>query len=176
MNLSAVFSWLARGLAIAGGLVLIVLTVLTVVSIVGRSLIGFGLSPVPGDVELVEAGVGFAIFSFLPWCQFVRGHATVDIFTNFLSARANRIIDLISELLLTIVITIIAWRLWYGMLDKVRYNETTFILQFPVWWAYAACMVAAAIGVVVSFYLLYVRVRETVTGQPALESGQGSLH
>jgi TRAP-type C4-dicarboxylate transport system permease small subunit len=176
MNLSAIFGWLARGLAIAGGLVLIVLTILTVASIVGRSLIWAGLSPVPGDVELVEAGVAFAIFSFLPWCQLTRGHATVDIFTNFLPARANRIIDLITEILMTVFITVVAWRLWYGMHDKIRYRETTFILQFPVWWAYAACMVAAAIGVAVSFYLLYARIREAAAGTPAAGPGQGALH
>ncbi|MEX0957472.1 MAG: TRAP transporter small permease [Rhizobiaceae bacterium] len=176
MNLSAIVGLLARGLAVAGGLVLVVLTTLTVVSITGRAFIWAGLSPVRGDFELVEAGVGFAVFSFLPWCQFTRGHATVDIFTNFLPPAANRIIDLVTEILMTVFITVVAWRLWYGMLDKMRYNETTFILQFPVWWPYAACMVAAAIGVMVSFYLLYVRVREVATGEQALPSGQGGLH
>jgi TRAP-type C4-dicarboxylate transport system permease small subunit len=176
MNPSAIFGWLARGLAIIGGIVLIVLTILTVVSITGRSLIWAGLSPVPGDVELVEAGMGFAIFAFLPWCQWIRGHATVDIFTNFLPDWANRVIDLVTEILMTVFITVVAWRLWYGMLDKMRYNETTFILQFPVWWPYAASMVAAAIGVIVSFYLLYVRVREVATGEPVLGPGQGGVH
>lgn len=176
MNLSAIIALLARSLAVAGGLVLVVLTILTVVSITGRSLIWAGLSPVPGDFELVEAGVGFAVFAFLPWCQFKRGHATVDIFTNFLPPAANRVIDLVTEILMTVFITAVAWRLWYGMLDKMRYNETTFILQFPVWWPYVACMVAAVIGVIVSFYLLYERVREVATGEPVLGPGQGGLH
>ncbi len=176
MNLSTIIGWLARGLAIAGGLVLIALTILTVVSITGRSLIAYGLSPVPGDVELVEAGMAFAIFSFLPWCQLTRGHASVDIFTNFLSERANRVIDVIAEFLMTAVVTIIAWRLWFGMLDKMRYNETTFILQFPVWWPYAASMVAAAIGVIVSFYVLYERVRDAVppAGPASAHGGDAS--
>ena len=204
MNLSAIIALLARGLAVAGGLVLIVLTILTVVSITGRAAItiahselpmwlrdaaawltslqtdigawNFRIGPVPGDFELVEAGVGFAVFAFLPWCQFTRGHATVDIFTNFLPPAANRVIDLITEILMTVFITAVAWRLWYGMLDKVRYNETTFILQFPVWWPYAACMVAAVIGVIVSFYLLYERIREVATGETVLGPGQGGLH
>jgi len=176
MNLSTIIAWLARGLAVAGGIVLVVLTVLTVVSISGRAMIWAGLSPVPGDFELVEAGVGFAVFAFLPWCQFTRGHASVDIFTNFLPDAANRVIDLVTEILMTVFITVVAWRLWYGMLDKMRYNETTFILQFPVWWPYAACMVAAAIGVLVSFYLLYERIREVASGEPALRPGQGSMH
>ncbi|TXJ05480.1 MAG: TRAP transporter small permease, partial [Alicycliphilus sp.] len=38
------------------------------------------------------------------------------------------------------------WMLWEGMLEKREYFETTFILQMPVWWAYALCMVGAVIG------------------------------
>ncbi|MBO6900144.1 MAG: TRAP transporter small permease [Rhizobiaceae bacterium] len=176
MSLAAIMRELARGLAVSGGVVLTVLTILTVMSITGRALIWAGLSPVPGDFEMVEAGVAFAIFSFLPWCQFVRGHASVDIFTNFLSDGANRIIDLVTEILMTAFIVIVAWRLWYGMLDKIRYNETTFILQFPVWWAYAACMVAAAIGAVISLYLLYEQARATLAGRPLSSRNGGSVH
>ena len=55
--------------ALLGGAVLIVLTLLTVASVSGRALIPLGLGPLPGDFELVEAGVAFAVFAFLPWCQ-----------------------------------------------------------------------------------------------------------
>jgi TRAP-type C4-dicarboxylate transport system permease small subunit len=176
MSLSQPFVWLARALAILGGVVLVAITVLTVVSIVGRALIPIGLRPIPGDFELVEVGTGFAIFCFLPWCQLMRGHATVDVFTSFLPDSANRVIDLVSELLMTTIVVLIAWRLWYGMWDKVRYGETTFILQFPVWWGYAAAMFGAAIGVIVSFYVLSVRIREVTTGRTILGPGQGAFH
>lgn len=176
MNLSGIVVWLARALAILGGIVLVAITVLTVVSIGGRALISFGLRPIPGDFELVEAGTGFAVFAFLPWCQLMRGHATVDLFTSFFPDWVNRVIDLVTELLMTAVIVLIAWRLWFGMLDKIRYNETTFILQFPVWWGYAAAMAAAAVGVLVSFYMLFVRVREVATGETIAGPGQGAFH
>ncbi|MDN2567063.1 TRAP transporter small permease [Aquibium sp. A9E412] len=165
--------WLARALAILGGVVLVVITLLTVVSVTGRSLVWADLGPVPGDFELVEAGVGFAVFAFLPWCQLNRGHATVDLFTSFLSPRANRVIDVVSESLMTLAIALIAWRLWYGMTDKLRYGETTFILQFPLWWPYAACMAAAAVAVIVSVYMTGLRVRELAGATPAAETGHG---
>ncbi len=167
---------LARGLAILGGLVLVAITAVVAVSIVGRGFIWAGLGPVPGDYELVEAGTGFAVFAFLPWCQLRRGHATVDLFTAMLSEGVNRLIDLVSELLMTIVIVLIAWRLWAGMIDKINYGETTFILQFPVWWAYAACMAAAAVAVVVSVVVLGVRLAEVAKGRAILAPGQGSSH
>ncbi|MBL0935616.1 MAG: TRAP transporter small permease [Rhizobiaceae bacterium] len=175
MNLSRIMTGLARGLAIIGGLALVAITVITVVSITGRGLTAFGLKPVPGDFELVEAGTAFAVFAFLPWCQLTRGHATVDVFTSFLSAGVNRVIDVVAEFVMTAVVILIAVQLWHGMWDKVRYNETTFILQFPVWWGFAAAMVAASIGVVVSLYVLVVRVQEFRQGRTIL-GGQGVVH
>jgi TRAP-type C4-dicarboxylate transport system permease small subunit len=166
---------MARWLAILGGVVLIAITVMTVVSITGRAFISFGLGPVPGDFELVEAGAAFAVFAFLPWCQINRGHATVDVFTSYLSPAVNRVIDFLTELLMTAAIVLIAWRLWYGMLDKIRYNETTFILQFPVWWGFAIAMFAAAVGVLVSLFVLYLRLREMIEGRTILQ-GQGVVH
>jgi TRAP-type C4-dicarboxylate transport system permease small subunit len=77
---------------------------------------------------------------------------------------------------MTIVIVLIAWRLWAGLMDKINYGETTFILQFPVWWAYAACMAAAAVAVVVSVVVLGVRMTEVARGRAILLPGQGSAH
>ena len=178
MKLPRMIEALARALAIAGGMVLVALTVLVVVSITGRALLtlGFGVGPVPGDFELVEAGTGFAVFAFMPWCQLKRGHATVDLFTNMLSAGANRVIDLVTEILMTLVLGLIAWRLYAGTVDKFSYGETTFILQYPVWWPLAASLVAAVIAVVVSFYLTVIRVVEVKTGRAILAPAEGVIH
>lgn len=176
MRLRPIVEWLARALALAGGVVLVAMTLITVVSIVGRSLVPFGLGPVPGDYELVEAGAAFAVFTFLPWCQLKRGHATVDVFTSLLPAGANRFIDLVTEILMTFVIVLIAWRLWDGTIDKLNYGETTFILQFPVWWAYGVCVVAAAVGIVVSLFMLVMRMREVMLGRSLFTPVQGGMH
>ena len=175
---------LAKLMAIAGGLVLIALIAITCVSILGRALntvahisylkegmpavsqflIQTGVGPVQGDFELVEAGVAFAIFAFLPWCQLSRGHATVDVFTSFLPAPANRFIDVAAEVLLTAITLIITWRLIIGMQDKLAYGETTLLLQFPVWWAYAASASAALTASIVALYSTHTRFREWITG------------
>ena len=176
MNLSSIVRALARWLAIAGGLVLVAITVMTVMSIVGRAFIWAGLSSVPGDFELVEVGTGFAVFAFLPWCQLNRGHASVDLFTSYLSAGANRVIDLLSEIILGLVTILIAWRLWVGMFEKIGYGETTFILQFPVWWGMALCAAATVIGVIVAVYMIIVRVMEVAQGRSLLDAGTGAVH
>lgn len=174
--MSALMHWLARILAVLGGIVLVAVTVMTVASISGRALIFLGLGPVPGDFELVQVGVGFAVFAFLPWCQLTRGHATVDILAPMMSVRVNRAIDLIAEIAMTVVLGLIAWQLYYGMMDKLAYGETSFILQFPLWWAYAACLVASIGAVIVSAYMCFVRVGELRHGMPVPAPGQGAFH
>ena len=132
--------------------------------------------PIPGDFEIVEAGIAFAIFSFLPWCQITRGHATVDIITSMFSLRANRVLDVLTEILMSFVLVLIAWRLWIGMLDKHRYGETSFILQFPVWWSFLISAIAAVIAAAISLWMIWVRLRELKTGHPVYGGEQGAIH
>lgn len=153
---------LAAALAIGGGAVLVALTAATVISISGRALNWAGLGPIPGDYELVEAGTAFAIFAFLPWCQLKRGHVTVDLFLARFGPRANAAIDVVSNILMTGVCALICWRLWLGLLDKKAYGETTFILQFPLWWPYAAAMVGAVFAILVSAYTVWRSLDETL--------------
>lgn len=137
---------LSKWTAIVGGVMLTALTVMVVVSVLGRALIGLGLGPVPGDYELVEIGVGVAIFYFLPWCFLRGGHATVDLLYMHMPVWARRVVDAFSDLAMLAVWLILTWKLWEGLVEKKEYMETTFILQMPVWWAYALCMVGAVIG------------------------------
>lgn len=147
---------LARGLSVltawAGGLALLVIVALTVVSILGRAgqSLGLPVTSLPGDTELVEFGTGFAVFAFLPWCSYSRGHATVDMLQPLFGHRLNRTIDLIADLLMLGLALLLTWRLWLGLLDKRSYHETTFILRTEVWLGYAAGMVGAVAFVLVA--------------------------
>jgi len=146
---------ITRWLAILGGFVLAALIVLTVTSITGRFFIFAGLGPVPGDFELVEVCTAFAVFSFLPWCQYKRGHVTVDIFVGWMSPRKMAFLAMAGNLLLSLVAGLIFWRLVLGTFDKQTYNETTFILQFPLWWGYAASLLGSFIFTLVSLYTVW---------------------
>lgn len=187
---------LARIMAILGGLVLTLLILLTCVSILGRSLNGIlhgdmmeriapgfstwlldlGVGPINGDFELVEAGVAFAIFAFLPLCQITAGHASVDIFTARLPAGVQRFLRAATEVLFAVVLILIAWRLFEGMASKRGYGETTFLLQFPIWWAYAASLVGAIVAAGVGVYMALVRLAELLTGRVIVADGAGADH
>ena len=138
----------ARWTALAGGLVLVLLTLMVVLSVSGRALSGWGLGPVPGDFELVEIGVAVAIFCALPWCYLRGGHATVDLLFEHMPAWAQKTVLVLSDLLMLLVWLVLSWKLWDGVWEKRAYMETTFILQMPLWWGYALCFAAAAIGCV----------------------------
>ncbi|WP_343117320.1 TRAP transporter small permease [Ostreiculturibacter nitratireducens] len=186
--------WLARILAILGGIVLTVLILLTCVSVLGRGGNTFGhsdflngiapgiaeaftrLGPVKGDFEIVEAGIAFSVFAFLPWCQLRQGHATVDVFTSYLSERLNRAIMVFWELLFALTLILISWRLFEGMIGKVRNGETTFLLQFPIWWAYAASFVASVIAALVGVYTAWERAHGLIIGREVLPASGGSAH
>ena len=184
----------ARFMAICGGLVLALLILLICISVVGRSLNGVlhgwigtafpavsawllqaGVGPINGDFELVEAGVAFSIFSFLPLCQISGGHASVDIFTSKLPHGVNRGLQMVIDTVFAFALIIMAYQLYKGMLSKLSYGDTTFLLQFPIWWAYAASLVGAVMAAVISVYVACVRVMELATGQDVItdETGMG---
>lgn len=167
---------LALAAAAAGGVVLVALVVMTCVSISGRALIDLGLGPVPGDFELLEAGIAFAVFAFLPLCQLRAGHATVDVFTSVMSAGTNRVLIALWETVAAAVLALIAWRLGAGLVQKFGNGETTFLLQFPVWWAYAACMVPAVVAVLVAVWSAADRVRAVFTGRDTRPISAESAH
>jgi TRAP-type C4-dicarboxylate transport system permease small subunit len=101
---------------------------------------------------MVEIGVGFAIFAFLPWCQLQRGHVAVDLFRPAFGEVANRLIDVVVDILILGLAIMIAWRLFEGMLDKRQFAETTFILRLPIWQAYLAGLAGAGSFVLVAAF------------------------
>jgi len=187
---------LARTCAVLGGLVLSALIVMTCLSIVGRALgsvlhgdlaqsmapglaealLALGVGPVNGDFELVEAGMAFAIFAFLPLCQLEGGHASVDILTSRLSPRVQRFLRMAIEIVFAAVLVLIAVQLFLGMLSKRNSGQTSFLLQFPVWWAYAAAVSGAIVAASIAIYVALARSVEAVTGNAILPDDRESAH
>lgn len=187
---------MAQAMAVAGGLVLTVLILLTCASILGRELnavlngdavqaampslaeavLATGIGPINGDFELVEAGIAFAIFAFIPLTQITAGHATVDIFTARLPDGANRWLRALVDILFAGILVLIAVQLFHGMESKRQYGETTFLLQFPIWWAYAASLFGAVMAALCGVYVALVRVIEAARGRAILPDGPEPEH
>lgn len=189
-------TYLSRLMAILGGVMLSAVIALTVFSILmrmldrlfhwmvdaeflgalGQWMIDAGVGPILGTFELIEAGIGFVIFAFLPICQITGGHATVDIFTSAMSEGTNRVLRGMTEVLFAAILVLIAVQLYGGLMTKFNSGQTTLELQFPVWYSYAIGLAGAALAAVVSVYLAVVRVIEMVTGRVVLPADLGAEH
>ena len=179
---------IARIMAYLGGVMLVILIVMVCVSILGRSLGGLlhseiiqqtlptlanwlleaGIGPIGGDYELLEAGIAFSIFAFLPICQIHSAHASVDVFASLMAKKVSNFMVWISELAFALVLTLIAWQLTNGAMDKLRGGETTFFIQFPVWWAYGLSMIGAYMAAIVAIMMAYFRSLEFFLGRKIL--------
>jgi TRAP-type C4-dicarboxylate transport system permease small subunit len=147
----------ATGVALIGGAILFALTLLTVVSVVGRAAFS---APIPGDFELVEIGMAVAIFAFLPYCQIVRGNVIVDLFTARASPRARALLDAAGDLIYTAIAALLTWRVALGGLEVRGYGETTMVLRVPVWWGYVPAVVCLAFLTLVCAYTAWRSLRE----------------
>ena len=137
--------WLAalcRFFAAVGGLVILAMMLMTVASVIKRSVLG---APVPGDFELVELGSAIAIFCFLPWCQVSGGNVLVDFFTSKASPRGNHLLEALGDLLYLLIAALLAWRLLHGGAEMRQYGEQTMVLGIPLWWAFPVIMPAMAL-------------------------------
>ena len=141
-----------RALAVAGGVLLLAMTFVTVASVAGRTLFA---RPVPGDFELVELGAAVAVFAFLPYCQLRGGNVIVDFFTVKAGRRARVLMDAFGALLYAAIAALLAWRLALGGLDMHAVGEETMVLAVPVWWAFLPIVVSAGLLVAVCLYTVW---------------------
>jgi TRAP-type C4-dicarboxylate transport system permease small subunit len=126
---------LAKLCAIAAGILLTTITLMTCASLIGRNTTGASLV---GDFELTGVAAGAAIALFMPFCQIRRGNIIVDFFTAKLSDRANAGLDRFGALLLALVFALLAWRTVLGGINSYSTNSETQILGWPEWTVYAA--------------------------------------
>jgi TRAP-type C4-dicarboxylate transport system permease small subunit len=125
---------IARVFAIGSGLMLIAMALMSVYSIVGRSLLSH---PVLGDYEMVQMMSAIAVSMALPYCQMVRGHIIVDFFTAKNKAGTNAVLDTAAALLLAVCALALAWRVGIATLEFRNNHDATMLLNLPTWWGYA---------------------------------------
>ena len=143
--------YLSTLLSIVGGCVLILIVIINVFSIVGRVLFS---SPLLGDFELVEMGCAIAIFSFLPICHLKNGNVIVDFFSSRFPTYIKQILDIFSNFIFLMVSGFFTFRMIYGVLDMIKYNEQTMLLKLPVWIAFIPGIFSFFLLTLVCFYIL----------------------
>ncbi len=119
-----------KAMAISGGVLFILLIVMSLVSIIGRKL-GFG--SVNGDIELMQAGTAVAATAFLPYCTLLGEHIKVDFFTENMRDTLKRTIDGIAEVLFAAVSALLVWRTILSAIATHESQEVTTLVSLPLW-------------------------------------------
>jgi TRAP-type C4-dicarboxylate transport system permease small subunit len=130
------------GVASAAAVALLVVT-----SVSARALID---RPIPGDVELTQFGIALCISLCLPWCQLRSANIVVDFFTQHLPVARIRLLDGVGALLVALMCALLAWRTGVGALAVREAQETSMILELPMWWAYASLAPGLALAALIA--------------------------
>lgn len=152
---SSVHRWLMRccdASAAIGGLVLVAMACMTVVSVVGRA---FFSHPILGDVELVQLGSAVVVASFLPYTQFKRANIMVDFFTNGASGSSKRVMDCLGTALYTVMMMLVLWRVAVGGIDMRETAESSMLMGLPLWWPYVLMLPGLALCVLIGLVQTY---------------------
>ncbi len=145
------FERASRTLALAGGLLLIGVMAMTVISVIGRYLFN---APIPGDYEITELVCGVAVFAFFPYCHARNANIVVEFFTAGLPPRHKTLLDTVHNVVFTAVAGLIAWRLLVGGLHKLRDGETTLFLDIPIYLGYFPALLGAGLLTAVCLWVL----------------------
>jgi TRAP-type C4-dicarboxylate transport system permease small subunit len=137
---------LAKCFAIFAGLVMVAITALTCYSVIGRQ---FG-KPLLGDFELVQMGMGFAVASFLPYCQYRKGNIIVDFFTTGSSHDKRDLLDRLGSFMVALMMAVFAWRTWVGGLNELNTGSVSMLMQLPTYPAYFAMVPAFALTALIA--------------------------
>ena len=139
---------LAKLCAIAAGVLLTAVTLMTCISLIGRNWIGL---TIVGDFELSGAAAGAAIALFMPWCQVQRGNIIVDFFTAKASQRTIDKLDRFGALLLALVMALLTWRTTIGGVNAWKSGSGTMLIGFPEWVIYLAMVPPLALTAAIAF-------------------------
>lgn len=126
-------AWLnriAETLAWMGGLALLGLVAMSLISIVSRKL---GFQPVNGDVEIMQMGCAVATAAFLPLCTLRGDHLRVEFFTEKCRPKLRRRLDAVTDLALAAVFAVLAWRTGLQGLDGRETGEVSALIALPLW-------------------------------------------
>ena len=147
--------WLERVsfvFAVAAGLILIAMALMSVYSILGRWLFS---SPLLGDYEMVQMMSAMAVSLTLPYTQWARGHVIVDFFTVKATDNVKRVLDISAYTLMALLSGVLTWRLAVGLQDYLGNFDASMMLGLPTWWGYVPIVPSFALLTLVSVYSIY---------------------
>jgi len=153
-----------KTLALVAGICLTGIMLLLCVAVIFRYFFNY---PIIGVDELVQLGMLFVVMLAMPYCTYTNTHIKVDILEDLLSARVRYIADIFNGLVAIFFIGILVYMSWHNWLDAIEYEDTTNLIELPIWPAYA-CLTFS-----LSLFLLVLCWRLVETLFPTINSDSG---
>ena len=152
----------------AAAVFLAVITTLTFVAVLLRYVFNV---PFPGSFDVSRLLLGVAIFWGIAAAAWRKEHIRVDLFWQFVSPRAQRWIDLFSDIVFTAFIGVFGWMLFWQVARVRASGQTTFELSLPIWVFHGL----AWLGIAFCFLVLVARLlRALLSFRAATGSGAGA--
>ncbi len=128
----------------AAGVLLGLVTLLIVVSAVGRYLLAW---PVPDAFDLSRFFIGAAIMWGFASVGYRGSHIKVDLFAEMLPSRARRLVDAFAWAVLLLFTLLLTWKLFERTASAARSGEATFDLRLPAWIFLGLIWVGVAVSI-----------------------------
>lgn len=147
--------------ALLGGVLLLLIVLITAINAAGFTantfarMWGGNVSGLPGYEDAVQMIVGVAGLMMFPYAQLYRAHASVDVVMQYAPDWANRVVAIVSGVILAILLVWMSWMLVQGTLQVRGDRIETTVLGWPVWifmpFAVISCLLWAAAAVLDTF-------------------------
>lgn len=162
MAIARLLERLSLAIEVVAGCLLALITLLIVVSAIGRYLLAW---PIPDAFDLSRLLIGAAILWGFASVGFRGSHIKVDLLAAALPRPARRAVDLLAWLVLLLFTGLLAWKMLARVQSAAASGEATFDLRLPAW----PFLALAWAGVAVSLVTVLARIVIIATGRGSLD-------
>jgi TRAP-type C4-dicarboxylate transport system permease small subunit len=121
--------WLGLVLGLTSATVLFLMMMITAVDVVGRYVFN---APLAGAFEITEMMLAALIYCGLPLVSQRREHIVIDTFDSLMSPRVKRALDMLAEVVCSLVLGGIGWLIFRRAARVADYGDTTNVLRLPL--------------------------------------------
>lgn len=152
-----------RIVEIVAGLLLGAVTILIVVSTIGRYAFTY---PIPDSFDLSRLLIAACIMWGFASVGYRGGHIMVDMFAEMMRPGLRKLVDIFSWAMLLLFVVLLTWKILERAMSAMRSNESTFDLRLVVW----PLMFLIWLGAAASIVTVSVRLYLIATGRGSLDS------
>jgi TRAP-type C4-dicarboxylate transport system permease small subunit len=133
--------------AAVGGVVLLVMALVTTASVITRTVAN---QPIFGIFELVELFTGIAVLSFFPYTHITRGNVVAEFFTQSAPEGLRCLLEFLADLTFLGIACFACWRVIVGFIESLYSLDRSFVLNMPEWVLYGPAAVWLCLLVIAS--------------------------